>query len=136
MNSNRSLVGSLADSYEFEEGGLFKKTIKVTVRDRWYRLILYYSLEDTEKNLRTPRDDSQLKEINISQELLQQTQFKVSNLDDPGDGSFEVQDHYRYHAYYHMGGYHSYPWNHMGGFAYSAMYTPYHFPIAGYAMSS
>ncbi|KAL9124601.1 MAG: hypothetical protein Q9217_006084 [Psora testacea] len=65
-DSNRGLVGLLVDSYEFKEGGLLKKTIKVTVRNKYYRLVSYYSLKDAKDILRTPRDDLRFKDITIS----------------------------------------------------------------------
>ena len=124
-------MGSLVDSYEFKDGGLLKKTIKVILGNRQYRLISYYSLEDAKQKLRTPRDDPRLRHLTISQELLRQTHFKVPNLDDPGD-----QAPHQCGGYYYPGEPHYYPYpsNTMAGFAYPAVYTPYHFPIAGYGM--
>lgn len=86
---DRVLVGSLVDSYEFKDGGLLKKTMTVTVNGVQHHLVSYYSLEDAKYNLRTPRDDPQLKDILLRDELVNQPKFKVQNYDDAGDGAFD-----------------------------------------------
>ena len=134
--SNRRLVGSLVDSYEFKEGGMLKKTTTGTFRNRQYRLISYYSLEDAKHNLRTPRDDPHLKDITISQELLNQTEFKFPNLDDAGDGTFENQDQYQYGGYYHQGGAHYYPYScgTIMGYGNPTAHAPSYPPPAGFGI--
>jgi hypothetical protein len=42
----RSLVGSLVDSYDFKPGGLIKKTISITYQGVPHHLVSYYSVED------------------------------------------------------------------------------------------
>lgn len=42
----RSLIGSLTDSYEFKCGGLIKKTISLTFNQVQHHLVSYYSIED------------------------------------------------------------------------------------------
>ncbi|CAF9911565.1 MAG: hypothetical protein HETSPECPRED_000381 [Heterodermia speciosa] len=91
-DADRVLVGSLVDSYEFKEGGLLKKTMTVTVNGVQHHLVSYYSLEDAKYNLRTPREDVQLKDILLREELTNQPKFKVQNYDDAGDGAFEQVD--------------------------------------------
>ncbi len=91
-DADRFLVGSLVDSYEFKEGGLLKKTMTVTVNGVQHHLVSYYSLEDAKYNLSTPRDDSQLKDLPLRDELLNQPKFKVQNFDDAGDGTFDQVD--------------------------------------------
>ncbi|KAL8717266.1 MAG: hypothetical protein Q9225_005475 [Loekoesia sp. 1 TL-2023] len=88
-DGDRGLVGSLVDSYEFKEKGLLKKTMTVTIKGVQHHLVSYYSLEDAKHNLRTPREDDQLKNLTLRPELLQQPKFKFQNLDDAGDGAFE-----------------------------------------------
>ena len=88
-DANRGLVGSLVDSYEFKENGLLKKTMTVTVNHVQHHLVSYYSLEDAKHNLRTPRDDPNLKDLRIRDALLNQPKFKFPNLDDAGDGTFD-----------------------------------------------
>ncbi|TQS33917.1 hypothetical protein Golomagni_05724 [Golovinomyces magnicellulatus] len=43
---DRSLVGSLVDSYAFRDHGLIKKTISVTLAGISHHLVSYYSIED------------------------------------------------------------------------------------------
>lgn len=88
-DGDRGLVGSLVDSYEFKDKGLLKKTMTVTIKGVQHHLVSYYSLEDAKNNLRTPRDDDQIKNLTLRAELLQQPKFKFQNLDDAGDGAFE-----------------------------------------------
>ena len=128
---DRSLVGSLVDSYQFKEGGLLKKTIKVVCGNGRYHLVAYYSLEDAKYNLKTPRDDPRLNNITICEELLRQPQFKFPELDDAGDGAFENQDIDQYSGYYHQGGaqYYPYPYDTVG-YDCSAYALP-HPPTAG-----
>ncbi|KAF7558630.1 hypothetical protein G7046_g5517 [Stylonectria norvegica] len=53
--SERHLVGSLVDSYDFKEGGLIKKTISIVVRDVTHHLVSYYTVEDVMTGkLKTP----------------------------------------------------------------------------------
>ncbi|KAL8933640.1 MAG: hypothetical protein Q9211_005670 [Gyalolechia sp. 1 TL-2023] len=91
-DGDRGLVGSLVDSYEFKDKGLLKKTMTVTIKGVQHHLVSYYSLEDAKRNLRTPRDDDQIKNLTLRPELLQQPKFKFQNLDDAGDGAFEHAD--------------------------------------------
>ncbi|KAL9040411.1 MAG: hypothetical protein Q9180_001926 [Flavoplaca navasiana] len=91
-DGDRGLVGSLVDSYEFKEKGLLKKTMTVTIKGVQHHLVSYYSLEDAKHKLRTPRDDDQIRHLNLRQELLNQPKFKSQNLDDAGDGTFDQSD--------------------------------------------
>ena len=88
-DADRILVGSLVDSYEFKAGGLLKKTMTVSVNGVQHHLVSYYSVDDARFNLQTPREDPLFKDIKCRPELLHQSKFKVQNLDDAGDGSFE-----------------------------------------------
>ena len=88
-DADRILVGSLVDSYEFKDGGLLKKTMTVTVNGVQHHLVSYYNLDDAKYRLRTPRDDNQLKDIMLREELTNQPKFKVQNFDDAGDGAFD-----------------------------------------------
>ena len=85
----RTLVGSLVDSYDFKEHGLLKKTMTVVVNNVQHHLVSYYSLDDAKHHLRTPREDPRLKDQTLREELLQQPRFKFPNLDDAGDGVME-----------------------------------------------
>ena len=91
-DGDRGLVGSLVDSYEFKEKGLLKKTMTVSIKGVQHHLVSYYSLEDAKHKLKTPRDDPRLKDLLLRPDLLHQSKFKFSNLDDAGDGTFEQLD--------------------------------------------
>ncbi|KAL9630801.1 MAG: hypothetical protein Q9164_006232 [Protoblastenia rupestris] len=120
-DSNYSLVGPLVESYDFEEGGLLKKTMTVTVGNKHHRLVSYYSLKDAKDFLRNPRDDPRLKGITISQQLQRQPKFKFSSLDNAGDGTFESQDQHQYGGYLHLGGaHHLYSYGTTMGYVYPA----------------
>ena len=105
-DANRGLVGSLVDSYEFKEGGLLKKTMTVTFQNVQHHLVSYYTVEDAKNNLRTPRDDPVLKDLNVRHQLMHQPKFKFPNLDDAGDGSYEaVEQQNQYQNYGYANGY-------------------------------
>ncbi len=104
-DANRGLVGSLVDSYEFKENGLLKKTMTVTVQSVQHHLVSYYSLDDAKYNLKTPREDPALRDLQIRDTLLQQPKFKFPNLDDAGDGTYDNVEGSQnpYPAYYQNG---------------------------------
>ena len=53
----RSIVGSLIDSYPFKAGGLIKKAITMFVSGVAYHLVSYYAMDDImHQNLSTPGD--------------------------------------------------------------------------------
>ena len=85
----RTLVGSLVDSYDFKDSGLLKKTMTVIVNNVQHHLVSYYSLDDAKYHLKTPREDPRLKDQNLREELLHQPRFKFPNFDDAGDGLLE-----------------------------------------------
>ncbi len=45
--TERALIGSLTNSYDFLEGGLVKKTISVTCEDLTHHLVSYYTIADS-----------------------------------------------------------------------------------------
>ena len=56
--TERSLIGSLVDSYGFKEEGLVKKTVSVTVGGVSHHLVSYYTVADVTNNkLTTPSND-------------------------------------------------------------------------------
>ena len=140
-DSNRGLVGSLVDSYEFKENGLLKKTMTVTVNNVQHHLVSYYSLDDAKYKLKTPREDDRLKNIAIQDNLLHQPKFKFPNLDDAGDGTFDQMDGAAnpYPASYYHNGYNAYSGQAHAGYAvhpsqpyaYQGAYAPSHPPPGG-----
>lgn len=148
-DANRGLVGSLVDSYEFKENGLLKKTMTVTVQSVQHHLVSYYSLDDAKYNLKTPREDPALRDIQIRESLLNQPKFKFPNLDDAGDGTYEQMEGSQ-NAYpsYYQNGYDpprmyapnpnlhqpSQVSSHMG--PYPGVYAPSHPPSSGHGYAS
>jgi len=73
----RSLVGSLTNSFPFRRNGLCKKTISFPVGKSHQHLISYYSIEDVLLGrLRTPSSLPELDSLVISKELLVKSNFR------------------------------------------------------------
>lgn len=74
----RSLIGSLVDSYPFKEGGLVKKTISVKWNGVPHHLVSYYSIEDvTNGNLTNPSKHPELSQIIPRSGLISSQDFRV-----------------------------------------------------------
>ncbi|KAI0260589.1 Gti1/Pac2 family-domain-containing protein [Gloeopeniophorella convolvens] len=73
----RSLVGSLTNSYKFKAGGMMKKTFSLTISGVSQHLISYYKIEDVEQGrLRTASSYPELASLDISPEYLEKTHFR------------------------------------------------------------
>ncbi|KAL1715352.1 Gti1/Pac2 family-domain-containing protein [Schizophyllum commune] len=73
----RSLMGSLTNSYKFKQGGLMKKTFSVTIGGVAQHLISYYSVDDVANGrLRPPSSLPELASLDISPEYLDKTHFR------------------------------------------------------------
>ncbi|KAH9840589.1 Gti1/Pac2 family-domain-containing protein [Rhodofomes roseus] len=73
----RSLVGSLTNSYKFKPGGMMKKTFSLTIGGVAQHLISYYKIEDVEKGrLRSPSSLPEIASLDISSEYLDKTHFR------------------------------------------------------------
>ncbi|KAK0760818.1 hypothetical protein N5P37_005755 [Trichoderma harzianum] len=73
----RSLVGSLVDSYLFKERGLVKKTISITFQGVPHHLVSYYSIEDVDnKSLMTPTESNFFSHIKPRTELVMSQNFR------------------------------------------------------------
>ncbi|KAF8623876.1 hypothetical protein AX17_007278 [Amanita inopinata Kibby_2008] len=73
----RSLVGSLTNSYKFKPDGLMKKTFSLTIGGVSQHLISYYKVEDVESGrLRSPSSLPELASLDISPEYLDKTHFR------------------------------------------------------------
>ncbi|EAU83455.1 cAMP-independent regulatory protein [Coprinopsis cinerea okayama7 len=73
----RSLYGSLTNSYKFKSDGLMKKTFSLTIGGVAQHLISYYKIEDVEQGrLRTPSSLPELASLEISPEYLDKTHFR------------------------------------------------------------
>ncbi|KAI1489902.1 Gti1/Pac2 family-domain-containing protein [Biscogniauxia mediterranea] len=84
-DTERALVGSLVDSYQFKPGGLVKKTISVQFRGVQHHMVSYYSIKDVlENKLRTPIDTPSLQNITPRGSLISSGNFRAP-VDDGGD---------------------------------------------------
>ena len=76
--AERSLIGSLIDSYEFKPDGLVKKTMSVTVSGVTHHLVSYYNVSDVlANNLRTPSQTDTLQYIRPRVELTSKQSFRA-----------------------------------------------------------
>ncbi|ANB15804.1 Mit1p [Sugiyamaella lignohabitans] len=76
---DRHIVGSLTDTYRFKEDGLVKKTISIQYQNQAYHLVSYYLPDDVRNNaFMVPSRDPRLKDLQISEELLQTRHFRVA----------------------------------------------------------
>ncbi|PHH85016.1 hypothetical protein CDD83_1032 [Cordyceps sp. RAO-2017] len=77
-DTERSLIGSLIDSYPFKTDGLVKKTISITYRGVPHHLVSYYSVEDVMSGrLITPSKDPRLRDIVPRLELMTSQNFRA-----------------------------------------------------------
>ncbi|KAF6752651.1 Gti1/Pac2 family-domain-containing protein [Ephemerocybe angulata] len=73
----RTLLGSLTNSYKFKPDGLMKKTFSLTIGGVAQHLISYYKIEDVENGrLRSPSSLPELAALAISAEYLDKTHFR------------------------------------------------------------
>ncbi|KAI9882740.1 MAG: hypothetical protein M1823_005509 [Watsoniomyces obsoletus] len=85
----RSLIGSLVDSYGFREGGLVKKTMSVHVNGVHHHLVSYYKVEDVlNRALKTPSQDELLRHIRPRPELTSRQNFRAP-LDEFEEGGYD-----------------------------------------------
>jgi hypothetical protein len=79
----RSLIGSLVDSYGFREQGLVKKTMSVSVQGVQHHLVSYYKVEDVKAGrLRTPSMDDRLQHLKPRYDLIHKQNFRVPLADE------------------------------------------------------
>ncbi|KAJ7238255.1 Gti1/Pac2 family-domain-containing protein, partial [Mycena haematopus] len=73
----RTLVGSLTNSYKFKTDGLMKKTFSLTIAGVAQHLISYYKVSDVESGrLRAPSTLPELASLDISPTLLEHGNFR------------------------------------------------------------
>lgn len=91
-DKERSLIGSLVDSYGFKEDGLVKKTMSVTVQGVHHHLVSYYKVKDVINHvLRTPSEDPMLRSLRPRPELTSRQNFRapVDEVDDGLEGQMD-----------------------------------------------
>jgi hypothetical protein len=85
--TERSLIGSLIDSYGFKDEGLVKKTVSVTVGGVSHHLVSYYTVADVMNNkFTTPTKDTRFQHITPRPDLITKQNFRtpideIDNLD-------------------------------------------------------
>lgn len=87
--TERSLIGSLVDSYGFKEEGLVKKTVSVTIGGVSHHLVSYYTIADVMNNkFTTPSKDPRFQYITPRADLITKQNFRTP-IDEiePMDGS-------------------------------------------------
>jgi hypothetical protein len=73
----RSLIGSLVDSYDFRAGGLVRKTMKISVNGTSYHMVSYYKVDEVKQNaLARPPQDPRLQHISVRSELYLKQNFR------------------------------------------------------------
>ncbi|CAD6502200.1 BgTH12-02439 [Blumeria graminis f. sp. triticale] len=76
--TERSLIGSLVDSYGFKEEGLVKKTVSVTIGGVSHHLVSYYTVADVMNNkFTTPSKDPRFQHIVPRQDLISKQNFRT-----------------------------------------------------------
>lgn len=98
----RSLIGSLVDSYGFKADGLVKKTMSVTVQGVTHHLVSYYSVSDVVNgHLRTPTQTESLNYVRPRPELTSKQSFRspleeTEDIEGIRDHNLAVQAPYGY----------------------------------------
>ncbi|KAI8958077.1 Gti1/Pac2 family-domain-containing protein [Daldinia sp. FL1419] len=90
-DTERALVGSLIDSYQFKPEGLVKKTISVTYQGIQHHMVSYYTLHDvTHSRLLTPGQHDDLRGIIPRAPLVSSGSFRAP----VDDHEFVLTDHH------------------------------------------
>jgi hypothetical protein len=109
-DTERSLIGSLVDSYGFKEGGLVKKTVSVTIGGVSHHLVSYYTIADVMNNkFTTTSQDPRLQYITPRTDLITKQNFRapideietVESTDDGGVYNPSVYDRSGYDMVFH-----------------------------------
>lgn len=102
--TERSLIGSLVDSYGFKDDGLVKKTVSVTIGRVSHHLVSYYTIADVMNNkFSTPSKDPRFQHIQPRPDLVTKQNFRT-----PVDEVDSVEDRpsvYTTYQYPRNGGY-------------------------------
>ena len=74
----RSLIGSLVDSYGFRPDGLVKKTMSISVNGISHHMVSYYKVDDVKNSvLPRPLSDPRLQNISVRPELYLKQNFRA-----------------------------------------------------------
>ncbi|KAI9808526.1 MAG: hypothetical protein M1825_003674 [Sarcosagium campestre] len=94
--TERSLIGSLVDSYGFKDGGLVKKTMSVNVNGVHHHLVSYYKVEDViGRTLEVPSQSTSLRYVKPRHELTSRQNFRapLDELDEGFDAGIDGGRH-------------------------------------------
>ncbi|KAK5119992.1 hypothetical protein LTR85_007068 [Meristemomyces frigidus] len=74
----RSLIGSLVDSYGFRPEGLVKKTMSISINGISHHMVSYYKVDDVKNNkLQRPLSDPRLQNMTVRPELYLKQNFRA-----------------------------------------------------------
>ena len=74
----RSLIGSLVDSYGFRPDGLVKKTMSISINGISHHMVSYYKVDDVKNNLLPrPLSDPRLQNMTVRPELYLKQNFRA-----------------------------------------------------------
>lgn len=74
----RSLIGSLVDSYGFRPDGLVKKTMSISMNGISHHMVSYYKVDDVKNNkLQRPLSDPRLQNMTVRPELYLKQNFRA-----------------------------------------------------------
>lgn len=93
-DTERSLIGSLVDSYGFKKDGLVKKTMSVNVQGVHHHLVSYYKVNDVMSGtLETPATHPMLRTLRPRPELTSRQNFRapLDDVDESMDGQMDGQ---------------------------------------------
>jgi hypothetical protein len=91
--TERSLIGSLVDSYGFKEDGLVKKTVSVTIGGVSHHMVSYYTIADVMSNkFTTPSKDPRFQFLTPRVDLITKQNFRapideIESIDSSDDGA-------------------------------------------------
>lgn len=122
----RSLIGSLVDSYGFRQNGLVKKTMSITLDGISHHMVSYYKVDDVKNNLLPrPGSDQRLQGLAVRPELYLKQNFRAP-LEETEAFAIDGQMHAHPNVIYSpmgQGGYGVRPGTYFGPPQYAGMYS-------------
>jgi hypothetical protein len=102
--TERSLIGSLVDSYGFKEEGLVKKTVSVTIGGVSHHLVSYYTVADVMNNkFTTPSKDLRFQRVTPRADLITKQNFRTPIEEVDSMDRIDDRSVYATYAYAHNG---------------------------------
>jgi hypothetical protein len=121
----RSLIGSLVDSYGFRPDGLVKKTMSISINGISHHMVSYYKVEEVKKSmLSRPLSDPRLQGISVRPELYLKQNFRAP-VEETEHYAIDGQMNAHPQMMYSMpsGAYAVRPGQYFGGQQYQSMYA-------------